>query len=187
MEIVDIFVVEKGTLYAVQYDKYDCDEFVRAFRQWNDTEYLDDFFETHKADLSGIYTGISVEQAILRNINEAGEFEYRIRDVAKDGSFEDKNSLQDLVFYPLHKNDTNFVLQESKAYGTEHKSWLRIYAIRIDAQCYVVSGSAIKLTGTMQERSHTNDELKKLKITADELKKRGYSEADDFGYIDYPI
>jgi len=187
MEIVDIFAVEKGTLYAAQYDEYDCDEFVRAFRQWNDTEYLEDFFETHKADFSGVYAGVSVEHAIFRTINEADEFEKRIRRVSKNGSFINGNSLQDLVFYPLHNNDNNFVLQESKSYGTEHKSWLRIYAIRISAQCYVVSGSAIKLTAAMQDRTHTNDELKKLKITADELKKLGYTEADDFGYIDYPI
>lgn len=187
MEIGTIFAVEKGTLYAVQYEEYDCDEFVRAFRNWNDTEYLEDFFETHKADLSGVYAGISVEHAIFRTINEAGEFQDKIRGVAKNGSFDAGNSLQDLVFYPLHKNDTGFKLQESKAYGTEHKSWLRVYAIRISAECYVVSGSTIKLTAAMQDREHTDMELKKLEITAQELKKWGYAEADDFGYIDYPV
>jgi len=187
MEIVDIFAVEKGTLYAVRYEEHDCDEFVRAFRNWNDTEYLEDFFETHKADFSGVYAGVSVEHAIFITINEADEFERRTRRVAKNGSFDAGNSLQDLVFNPLHNNDNNFVLQESKSYGTEHKSWLRIYAIRIYADCYVVSGSAIKLTAAMQERQHTDNELKKLKITAQYLKELGYAEADDFGYIDYPV
>jgi hypothetical protein len=185
MKIVDIFAIVKNKLLSVQFEPNDCDEFTLAFRNWNDTEYLEDFFENNKNDLqSGFYSNISVEEAIFSTIDEAIKFEATIREVAKIGKFKIQSSLQDLVFYPLHKNDQAYKLVESKAYGEEYKSWLRIYAIRINPECYVISGSAIKLTENMNERVHTSDELDKLKITAAYLKENGLLEEDDFGYID---
>lgn len=185
MEIVNIFAIINEALLSVQFEPNDCDEFTLAFRNWADTEYLEDFFEKNKSDLqSGEYGNIDVEEAIFKTIDEASEFETYIKDVAENGNFKQGNSLQDLIFYPLHKNDKTFKLQENKAYGTESYSWLRIYAIRISPECYVVSGSSIKLTDSMQDRKHTSDELSKLKITAAYLKKLGLLEKDDFGYID---
>ncbi|MDN3672397.1 hypothetical protein QWY99_04920 [Flavobacterium branchiarum] len=185
MEIVNIFAIVEKTLLAIQFGQNDCDEFTLAFRNWNDTEYLEDFFENNKTDLqSGFYGTISIEKAIFSTIEEAIIFEETIRRIAKIGKFETNDSLQDLVFYPLHKNDQTYILQESKAYGTGNSSWLRIYAVRINPECFVVSGSAIKLTGAMDEQDHTEIELSKLKITASYLKENGLLEEDDFGYID---
>lgn len=185
MKIVDIFAVVKSKLLSVQFEHNDCDEFTLAFRKWNDTEYLEDFFENNKTDLqSGFYGTISIEEAIFSTIEEATKFETKIRNVAKIGKFETKSSLQDLVFYPLHKNDQTYKLQETRAYGSEDKSWLRMFAVRISPECFVVSGSAIKLTGAMGEQDHTKIELAKLKITAAYLKENDLFADDDFGYIE---
>ena len=43
-----------------------------------------------------------------------------------------------------------------------HASWLRIYAIKLEPGIYVITGGAIKLTRTMQEREHTLLELDKM-------------------------
>lgn len=188
MKIDAIFAIVKQKLLSVQFEPNDCDEFTLAFRKWNDTEYLEAFFEANKKDLqSGFYGEISVEEAIFSTIAEAEYFEKTVRRIAKIGTFENGDSLQDLVFNQLHKNDQNFTLQESKAYGTNEKSWLRLYAVRISPDCFVVSGSAIKLTETMNERNHTAIELDKLKTTAAYLKENGLLEEDDFGYIDISI
>jgi hypothetical protein len=188
MKIVDIFAIVKGSLYSVQFDQNEYDEFALAFRNWADTEYLEDFFEKHKVDLqSGFYGDITVEEAVFKTIDEATDFEAKIKEVSENGNFDEESSLQDLIFYPLHKDDKTFILQESKAYGKENKSWLRIYAIRINPQFYVVSGSAIKLTNAMGEQEHTKTELSKLKITAAYLKEHGLMDDDDFGYIDFAI
>lgn len=185
MKIVDIFAIIENKLLSVQFEPKDCDEFTLAFRNWNDTEYLEEFFENNKKDLqSGFYGAISIEEAIFSTINEAAVFEEKIRRIAKIGKFKSGDSLQDLVFYPLHKNDQNYKLQESKAYGTSDKSWLRLYAVRISPECFVVSGSAIKLTESMNGQKHTLIELDKLKATAAYLKENGLLEDDDFGYID---
>ena len=127
MKIVNIFAHVKNKLLSVQFEPIDTDEFTLAFRNWNDTEYLEDFFENNKNDLqSGFYGKISIEDAIFSTIDEARVFEEKIRRVAKIGKFKTKSSLHDLVFYPLHKNDQTFKLQETRAYGTDDKSWLQI-------------------------------------------------------------
>lgn len=188
MEIDAIFAIVKNKLLSVQFESKDCDEFTLAFRNWNNTEYLEEFFENNKKDLqSGFYGTITIEEAIFKTIEEAEYFEHTVRKIAKIGTFENGDSLQDLVFNQLHKNDQNFTLQESKAYGTNDKSWLRLYAVRISPDCFVVSGSAIKLTETMNERNHTAIELDKLKITAAYLKENGLLEQDDFGFIDIAL
>lgn len=185
MKIVNIFAVVSAKLFAVQFESDNCDAFTLAFRQWNDTEYLEDYFQKNKSDLdSDFYHNSSVEEAIFSTIDQAIIFESKIREVAETGNFETGNSLQDIVFKPLHKNDNTYKLQESKAYGSEVRSWLRLYAVRISAECFVVSGSAIKLTAKMNERTHTLDELAKLKTVATYLRENGLLEDDDFGYVD---
>lgn len=39
---------------------------------------------------------------------------------------------------------------------------MRIYAIKLAAGIYIITGGAIKLTATMQEREHTLLELQKM-------------------------
>jgi hypothetical protein len=42
----------------------------------------------------------------------------------------------------------------------------------------VITGGAIKLTRTMQERSHTNDELVRINAVRNHLKSLGFNEDD---------
>lgn len=188
MEIVSIFAVIPSSLYSVKFEGNDSDEFSLAFKNWNDVEFLENYFEHNKIDLLiGDYKNITIEEAIITTIKEAYNFESKIKKVAKNGSFEGKDSLQDLIFSPLKKNDANFTLQESKAYGTGNKSWLRIYAIRISPTMFVVSGSAIKLRDTMSDSKVTQNELLKLKATAKYLIDEGYTTEEDLGYLDLQI
>ena len=54
MEIVHIF---GKNLFAIKYTGETKDEFSRLFEMWQNPEYLEDFFETHKADLVGDFSG----------------------------------------------------------------------------------------------------------------------------------
>ena len=99
--------------------------------------------------------------------------------VAKTGTLDFRNTLHDLVFTPLHKNDYSVKLLPSKAYGRTRPSWLRLYAIEIDPIHYVVSGGAIKLTGSMNDRTHLKQELKKLVVTDEYLKENELFTNDD--------
>ena len=92
-------------------------------------------------------------------------------DQAINDTFEDAEALQELVldfpyteqldglFKTLSVADTHGrELSREKARNWDrvrHASWLRIYALRLEPNVYVVTGGAIKLTRTMQEREHT--------------------------------
>jgi hypothetical protein len=185
VKLIRIFEHEKNTLLSIQFDNEDFDEFRKAFNQWQDVEYLEQFFEENKADLqNGFYGNISVEDAIFETIDESEKFEEHLREIAIEGEKENEPNLNNIVFKTLNNYETSLVHQKSKAYGLVRKSWLRIYAIRISANIFVVSGSAIKLTREMKDREHTKQELEKLKKTAQYLKDEDFMDEDDYGYIE---
>lgn len=61
-----------------------------------------------------------------------------------------------------------------------HASWLRIYAIKLEPGCYIITGGAIKLTRTMQEREHTLAELNKMEVVRSFLLSGGAVDAEGF-------
>lgn len=61
-----------------------------------------------------------------------------------------------------------------------HASWLRIYAIKLDPGIYVITGGAIKLTRTMQEREHTLVELARMEKVRNFLIEKNISDMDSF-------
>ncbi len=64
MEIVSIF---GKNLFAIRFEGETKDEFSRLFELWQNPEYLEGFFEIHKADMTnGFWGNISVEDAIIR-------------------------------------------------------------------------------------------------------------------------
>ncbi|MBS7409991.1 MAG: hypothetical protein KIG59_03405, partial [Muribaculaceae bacterium] len=90
----------------------------------------------------------------------------------------------DELFKPLDITDVStHALSREKARNwnrERHASWLRIYAIRLEPNVYVVTGGAIKLTRTMQEREHTALELQKLNRCKDFLRANGVFDQDSF-------
>ncbi len=165
MEIIDTFKIVEDCLYAVQYDTEDVNEFRRIFDLWRDAEYLEDFFETHKSDLrSGFWRTVSVVDAILQTRNEANKLEKELIEIAEDGKEDQYNTLSAL-FKPLHDHPTRLeTFEKNKVTGEEKPSWLRIYAIRIEANLFLITGGAIKLTKTMNDRDHLLKELEKLDL-----------------------
>ncbi len=162
MTISCIFEVVEESLYAVQYDKKGEHEFERLFDLWNDAIYLEDFFQTHETDLKSGYWGedISIEEAVIKTMKWANKLEDKLLEIAEHGKTDKYETLSSL-FKPLHDKTTKIEpLEENKA----KESWLRIYAIRVDSNLFVVSGGAIKLVQTMNEREHLMEEMSKLKL-----------------------
>ena len=187
MKIVTIFALEKESLYTVQYADQEMYEWNRIFDKWTDTEFLYDFFETHETDLTaGFWGNISIEEAVEKTIEEARKLRQFIYALAKKGKDDLKDSLQ-THFKPLNKNCYEYQrpLLQSKAYGLYNKSWLRLYAIRIDANVFVLSGGAIKLTENMNTRDHLLEELKKLEITKKFLQENDLTHDYNFDFLEF--
>lgn len=174
MKIIPIF---ENRLYSVHYDeKESSDEFERLFDDWQDPQFLEAFFNAHESDLkSGFFGSISIHDAIVNTRQEALKLQDKFLELASD-SAESLNGL----FRPLDKESSYDDFEKSKAKGDRHKSWLRVYAIKIDPGVYVITGGSIKLTRAMGERDHTKLELAKLKRCMEFLKENGISDIEGF-------
>lgn len=165
MKIIGIFAVVEESLYAVKYENENDHEWSLCFERWNDTEYLYNFFTHHEKDLNHkFWGGISIIQAIEKTRRDAKLLDKKLLQLAKTGKHSDSKFLS-THFKPLSDGHYQPDLEKDKAYGIINPSWLRIYAIRIDHNLFVVSGGAIKLTKTMNTRDHLKKELTKLEQT----------------------
>ncbi len=175
MKIVSIF---DDHIYSIEYDGSNEHELSNLFEKWNDTEFLYNFFIENKPDLDNpIWENITVQEAIFTTIEEASELEQM---------FMDEKLCHNLMhkFKPLTRDSVhNEDYQKNKLYGPFKPSWLRIYAIRMDSDCYIITGGAIKLTKSMDMRTHTKMELNKLERVRDFLIENGI--CDNIGINDF--
>ena len=84
------------------------------------------------------------------------------------------------VVYDGEKED---VLSREKAKGSRrsrHASWLRLYALKFEPDTYLITGGAIKLTRTMEEREHTRNELIRMEQVRNFLLEQGVADLDGF-------
>lgn len=184
MEIVDIFEVVEGSLYSVLFEAEsnavdDNDtiipvgqlhEFRRLFDLWNDPIRLREFFTAHEKDLNEDYwDGISIDEAIEKTRAEAKVLEAVLLEYAEAGKTERLKNLS-MIFKPLSDGKIEKEYEKDKAKVGGKKTWLRLYAIRIDANFFVVCGGAIKLRKTLNDRKYLLKELEKIEITRDYLK-----------------
>ena len=164
-------------LWAVKNPDKELDELTSLFEQWNDANYLFKFFRDNIDDLKSYFKVERVSQAIQDTFEDSDALEELIL------TFPYTEEL-DTLFKPLDVTDTKSMeLTRQKARNWErerHDSWLRIYAIRLEPNVYVVTGGAIKLTRAMQDKEHTMIELNKLNKCKKFLKRNGVFDKDSF-------
>ncbi len=184
MKIVPIFEgdikAEDCNLWAVIYPGHGeeaSNVFKQLFDLWNDTQYLQNFFISHQKDLlDPIWKGIAINDAIDQVLDEAEDFELELKYIeTKHPGYENTNL--DEVFEHLHKNEfihkrRNAAHRKARPYMAN--SMLRIYAIRLDDGCFIITGGGIKLTDRMQE-TELEKEIPKLERLQDYLKTEGIS------------
>ncbi|MBO7574198.1 MAG: hypothetical protein J6S99_00060 [Bacteroidales bacterium] len=167
------------SLWSVRYDNCPENAFFQVFNHWTDPMWLRDFFFQNQKDLNAYFKVTNVDSAIYETIADAHALQCLILDVAVEA---DLNK----VFRPLEPSrisDILFGREKAKGDASRHPSWLRIYALKAGDSTYIVTGGAIKLTATMQEREHTLEELRKMEMVRNYLISEGVVDKD--GFIDY--
>lgn len=168
-----------GRLWAVRYESEKDNELYNLFDQWNDVVWLRSFFRANRNDLVSYFKIEDINEAIADTIEDSDRLEKILLDISPEANLE-------TIFRPLNNYSKEAHLEKDKAKIRErkqHASWLRIYAIKLNPGIYIVTGGAIKLTATMQERKHTANELVKIEQTRRFLIENGI--ADDDGFADY--
>lgn len=152
-------------------------ELAALFQKWNDAEYLWEFFMNNLDDLQEFFHIERISAAVEDTIDDAEQLERLILEIPYTENLDE-------LFHPLGSAD--LVIREltrEKARNWErtgHVSWLRVYAIRVEKNVFIITGGAIKLTHAMQDRAHTQKELGKLNQCRQYLLDNGVFDSDSF-------
>ena len=92
-------ILDNGTLWAVRYEVDDDNALRKVFAQWNDLEWLWNFFTENMAGLESYFKITDLNQAIYDTIDDSGELECLILDISPDADL-------DLLFRPLENSRT---------------------------------------------------------------------------------
>lgn len=170
-------ITEDGRLWSVRYDGEDVNALFKALDQWNDVSWLRQFFSANFDDLATYFRITNLNQAIYDTIDDAEKLECLIMDISPDADL-------DAIFRPLENSRiSEAMLSREKARlknRQNHASWLRLYAIKLTKGVYIITGGAIKLTATMQEREHTLVELGNMEKVRRFLIDNGIVDEDGF-------
>lgn len=166
-------ITNDGRLWAVRYDDDNENALFESFAQWNDVEWLRNFFTENKEDLESYFKVTDVNEAIFDTIDDSDRLQCLILDLSPDADLEK-------LFKPLDNRQTAALLLDKEKARLNHPSWLRLYAIRLEKRAFIVTGGAIKLTATMAEREHTLKELVKMERVRNYLLSEGIVDKDSF-------
>ena len=173
-------ITEDGRLWATRYDGDQDNALYLLFDQWNDVMWLRNFFKANINDLSSYFHITDINTAITDTIEDSERLQRVMLDISPEANLDE-------IFRPLENSrTTEIVLGKEKARlknKPKHASWLRIYAIKLEPGIFVITGGAIKLTATMQEREHTQRELDKMEKVRNFLLNEDIIDKD--GFIEY--
>ena len=167
----------KDHLWAVRDMNKPNNELAALFQKWNDAEYLWEFFLENREDLNEFFKIERISEAVEDTINDAEQLERLILTIPYTDNLDE-------LFVPLGSSDMTIrELSREKARNwnrTDHPSWLRVYAIRLEKNVFIVTGGAITLAHAMQDRPHTEEELSKLNKCRQFLIDNGVFDSDSF-------
>lgn len=167
MEIVPIF---EDKLFAFHYQGEKDNEYDRIIELWTDPSYLLEFAKRN-------VVGVNYNQYVEDRLADAEQ----VIDLIEEICIDETGSLE-LFFERLSVNDCSVILslRKGKTKQITRRNDLRLYAIRIDHDCFVITGGAIKVSQTMQESEFTLKELDKLKMCQQYLKNNDVFDRDSF-------
>lgn len=168
MKIVSIFA---ENLFAFHFDEEVENEFAKLLGEdgkWTDPSYLIEFVEEHKFDVP-----------VNENINELPQKLIQSADEINDILYQSSKGEETLggFFKPLNNQE----YQEGELSRKKgRKTYFRLYALKIDTECFVITGGTIKFTHLLKDRKHTQDELNKLERCRSFLKEHDVFDSDSF-------
>lgn len=166
MKIVRIF---GDQLFTFHFNDEKMNELQRLLTLWNDTAYLYKFVTENRLDVPKDEPIPSLVLQLNENANE-------IDDILNEISSDSRRSL-DEFFKPLDNKEYHIV-ELSKQKG--RKNYLRLFAIRIDTNCFIITGGAIKFHHLNKDRLHTHKEMQKIDRCRDYLKNNNVFDSDSF-------
>lgn len=151
---MDIVEIIPNRIYSIRYDGEDTTEYYRLFnKEWNDINRLIDFFQSHKEFTENSFWGFlgnDPERAAARVIEDANQLEPYLKQLAENAD-NDKEPDFESYFKPLNgKYGYEVEYIPVKGYGMLESTFLRLYAIELERNCYIIVYGGIKINSTIQ-------------------------------------
>lgn len=167
MELSCIFA-EK--LYSFKYDTFYKSVYEKKLYEWQDFDHIYEKAIENDIDITLIdkfFDEIFYDREFFKNEIE--------RCIENDSLFD--------IFKSLNNYSTQIISYEqskAKIYIKNHKrlSRLRLYSLRVNNKCFVITGGAIKFTQRMEDHPDTLEELNKLKNGREYLIDNKFNEDD---------
>lgn len=152
-------------LFSFHYAGEADNEYDRLMELWTDVNYLYDFGRQNSvSDMEDFVDGILSDAEDLQDFMVNLECNYPV-----------------LSIYFLPLDNVAWKTQSlSFRKGKIKRNRLRLYAIKIDEDCFVITGGAIKMSQAMQDHSDTLKELEKLRNARLYLNRNGVFDEDSF-------
>lgn len=180
MEIIAIF---PPYIYSIKYDGQDENEFDRLFAEWNDVENVTEFLEQNRNNLkTDFWKKCSEPETAARQVlDEAEALEMLFEDLANHSEVGEKPDFDSHFHYLEGKYKYELEYAPMKSYGNGRPSFLRLYAIKMKENTYLITGGGIKLADTIQNSPRLKDHiLQDIDKVRNWLKANGIMDSDDF-------
>lgn len=165
----------KGVFYAVRYDGEVKDEYTRVFDYLTTTEDVKKFFYKYSSGISDYYvknTGIPREEPdeyAIRVVTEGRILDNYFQDLIDNTELSRRPDLDD-CFQCLEGYEF-YELKGMKGYGSYSPSMVRIYAVKIDTNCYLMVYGGIKIEHSLSKCPELNQTTTKLNKVIEYLKQ----------------
>lgn len=166
MKIVDIFADQLFSfVYLDNEGVYDLNEYDRLMELWTDVDYLRNYAKINKIP--------NPTQFAREKLIDAEKIQDLIEELTSQ-----KKRLEE-YFQPLSDHELGIKILSLQKGKIAHNG-LRLYAIKIDDNCFVITGGAIKMSQAMQDHPDSNEELIKVKKAKNWLQDKGVIDNDSF-------
>lgn len=162
MKIVDIFAY---TLFAFRYQGEVDNEYDRLMDNWTDVSFLRSYAKKNKVE--------NINQFVKDRLKDAEQIQDLLEEITSN-----KEPLE-YYFRTLFDNESGAKILSLQK-GKIEKNGIRLYAIKIDENCFVITGGAIKMSQTMQDHPDSNEELKKIHRAKSFLQENTIVDKDSF-------
>lgn len=165
MLVEEIHIVVEDALYAIKWKGEGGDALDIFLQKMRDPEYLNDYFSENQHNLNYYRQIKSVKDAAIKTVEEVTYLVEELIEYAELGRQYRSQTHLSLIFQPLDDRIGVLEFGSSKAKGHRYYSpWLRLYAVKLDKNKYIITGGGIKLVHKMEDDPLLRIELQKLKV-----------------------
>lgn len=162
LKIVDIFAEQ---LYAFHYQNEADNEYDRLMDIWTDVNYLRNYAKANNVK--------NINQFVNNRLKDAEQIQDLLDEITTN------NQPLEHYFRPLFDAEQGIKILSMQK-GKVDNNGLRLYAIKIDNNLFVITGGAIKMSQTMQEHPDSNQELNKINKAKSFLQENDVIDNDSF-------